>query len=193
MIKWLIKYSRGYVKTEKQARQILLAFSIIILIVDLLLIAKAFNIERYFAKDITIKTNIPEKNKIHHRHPHVTPPTDSKIVEITSDGFIPAVVTIKQGKKVTWINRDTNEHWPAANEHPTHINYPANYSKTGSYFGSQACLGPLKAKPGAFDPCGPITFEGMWTFTFNQKGTWKYHDHLNPMFTGTVVVESTER
>jgi len=28
-----------------------------------------------------------------------------------------------------------------------------------------------------------------WSFKFDEGGTWKYHDHLNPGATGMIVVE----
>ena len=64
------------------------------------------------------------------------------------------------------MNDNPNESfWPASNIHPTHMIYPE------------------------FDAKRPVASGKDWSFTFTKKGTWRYHDHLNPEATGTVVVE----
>ncbi len=99
-------------------------------------------------------------------------PTFDAVI-ITSSGFSPSELTIVAGRTVTWINKDTVEHWPASAIHPTHALYP----ETGGCIGSK------------FDACQGLKQDEQWSFTFNQKGTWKYHDHLNLASTGTIVVE----
>ena len=95
------------------------------------------------------------------------------IVEITSSGFSPSTLTINSGDTVTFTNKDTAEHWPASAVHPTHVAYPE----------SGGCIGSK------FDACKNLAAGESWSFTFNQVGTWKYHDHLNPGTTGTIVVQ----
>ncbi|MEK7146836.1 MAG: hypothetical protein AAB772_01115 [Patescibacteria group bacterium] len=85
------------------------------------------------------------------------------IVEIIDNEFKPSVVKIKKGDFVTWINKMAIASWPASAAHPTHIVYP----ETGGCIGS------------AFDVCRGLKTGESWTFTFNQVGTWKYHDHIN--------------
>lgn len=36
---------------------------------------------------------------------------DTRTIEITSNGFFPGIVTISVGDNVTFINKDTEEHW----------------------------------------------------------------------------------
>ncbi len=93
-------------------------------------------------------------------------------VEITSQGFSPNTLTINVGDTVTWINKDDSKHWPASAMHPTHTVYP----ETGGCIGSK------------FDACKGLEKDEAFEFTFNEKGTWKYHDHLNPGLTGSITV-----
>lgn len=94
-------------------------------------------------------------------------------VEITSAGFNPASVEINKGDTVTWLNKDASPSWPASALHPTHALYP----ETGGCVGSK------------FDACKDLAFGEKFSFAFDHAGTWKYHDHLNPGRTGTVVVK----
>lgn len=94
-------------------------------------------------------------------------------IEITSSGFSPSFVIIKSGDTVIFTNKDSAEHWPASAAHPTHLVYPD----------AGGCLGSK------FDACHGLTQGESWTFAFIHKGTWKYHDHLNPKNFGSITVE----
>ncbi len=96
-------------------------------------------------------------------------------VEITSSGFNPAELKVKVGDTVTWINKNTDTHWPASAMHPTHKVYP----EAGGCIGSK------------FDACKGLAPGDSWSFTFNQVGSWGYHDHLNPgpPFFGKIIVK----
>jgi|SRR3989344_4085445 len=97
----------------------------------------------------------------------------SNTIEITSSGFNPKELTIKQGDTVTWINKDTIGHWPASAVHPTHTVYPE----------SGGCIGSK------FDACKGLVQGESWIFTFNEKGSWNYHDHLVTGLFGKIIVE----
>lgn len=101
-------------------------------------------------------------------------------VEITSSGFSPKTLEIKQGDTVVFLNKDTNPHWPASAMHPTHTVYPGSgISKCGT--SEQSMI---------FDACEEINQGESFTFTFNEIGSWNYHDHLNPgAFFGTIKVK----
>ena len=103
-----------------------------------------------------------------------------KTIEMTSSGFSPSTVNVKAGDKVTFMNKDTNQHWPASAVHPTHKAYP------GSDLAK--CQDEVE-KTKIFDACKGLAQGESWSFTFAEKGTWKYHDHLNSGSTGTIVVE----
>lgn len=83
-------------------------------------------------------------------------------VTMTKGAFDPDPVTVQQGQTVCWINRDSVDHWPASNIHPTHEIYPE------------------------FDPKRGIKPGETWCFAFGRAGIWKYHDHLFPEIVGTV-------
>jgi plastocyanin len=101
------------------------------------------------------------------------PPLEGNIIEITSSGFNPNSLAIEVGETVTFVNRDSRTHWPASNNHPTHTIYP----EPGGCISS------------AFDACKGLAQGETFSFTFNIKGTWGFHDHLNPSLTGTITVE----
>ncbi len=86
------------------------------------------------------------------------------IVEITSSGFNPFTVTINSGDKVTFLNKDSSQHWIASNVHPIHVDYPG------------------------FDALRGLNQNENYSFTFTKIGTWGYHDHLNPSLTGRIIV-----
>jgi plastocyanin len=96
----------------------------------------------------------------------------TNVVEIAASGFSPSSITINAGDTVTFVNRDSAKHWPASAVHPTHSAYP----EPGGCIGSK------------FDACRGLSQGESFAFTFTHVGTWKYHDHLNPTTTGTVVV-----
>ena len=123
-------------------------------------------------------------------NPDETGGIQENTIEITSSGFSPNEITINSGEDVTWVNRDTEEHWPASAMHPTHTKYPgADYEAEGSYAGSQACVAEGQPKSGAFDPCKPLAPGETWTFTFDQIGSWAYHDHLVNGIYGKIIVQ----
>lgn len=111
-------------------------------------------------------------------------------VTYSSGSFQPQQVAITQGSTVRFENQGSSAVWPASDVHPDHQQYPGgDYSQSGSYFGSQACTGENQPKDGAFDPCHRIQPGEAWSFTFNEAGTWTYHNHLAPSQTGTIVVQ----
>lgn len=103
------------------------------------------------------------------------PPTSTagNTVEIISSGFSPNTLTINVGDTVTFVNKDSTTHWPASNIHPTHTLYPE----------SGGCIGSK------FDACNSLAQGETFSFTFNEKGSWNYHDHLQPGLTGTIIVK----
>jgi len=86
------------------------------------------------------------------------------IVYIDEDGFSTAGLIVEVGDRVKFENKTDTSVWPASDIHPTHELYPE------------------------FDARGPIAPGGIWEFTFDQIGTWRYHDHLNPNVKGTIQV-----
>jgi len=61
--------------------------------------------------------------------------------------------------------------------HPTHTVYPgSDVKKCGS-------------DESIFDACKGLEQGESFSFTFNEIGSWGYHDHLRASTTGKIVVE----
>ncbi len=101
------------------------------------------------------------------------------VVTYTDSGFSPLTTTIKVGGEVLFINKSSNDFWPASDVHPTHQVYPNS--------DIQKCF--TGQTQGIFDACRPLSPGTSWSFVFEHPGTWRYHDHLNPGFTGTIIVQ----
>ena len=86
-------------------------------------------------------------------------------VVLTKDGYKPNEITIKKGEAIIFSITGGNLFWPASNIHPSHYIYSE------------------------FDPKIPVKPEQTWAFIFDRVGAWKYHDHLNPIYTGVIKVE----
>lgn len=101
---------------------------------------------------------------------------DEAVIQVvyTDEGFDPDTITVNSGETVRWINNSSRNMRVASAVHPTHTLYPA---KSGD-----DCLGS------SFDACVGVAQGGSWEFTFDEIGSWKYHDHLNASKTGTVEV-----
>ncbi|MEK6897300.1 MAG: hypothetical protein AABW93_02100 [Nanoarchaeota archaeon] len=106
--------------------------------------------------------------------------TSEEVIEITSSGLIPATIEISKGDTVTWVNKDVEKHWPASAIHPTHRVYPgSDIEKCGT--GEEKSI---------FDSCRGLATGESWSFTFNEVGSWSYHDHLvNGLFGKVIVLE----
>lgn len=93
-----------------------------------------------------------------------TVPEGATIVTLTQDGFVPSEITVAKGTTVAFVTENGKIFWPASNLHPSHALYPE------------------------FDPLQPIQPDEAWSFTFDKPGSWRYHDHLAPYYTGTITV-----
>lgn len=100
-------------------------------------------------------------------------------VVYNSEGYSPKELKIKKGEIVTFKNESSGGMWPASAFHPTHTAYPGS--------GILKCDTPEEGT--IFDACRAVEPGKEWQFQFNEIGSWKYHDHLVPTRTGTVIVE----
>ena len=98
--------------------------------------------------------------------PSVFAHSEVKVVEMTQNGFEAQQITVDQNSSVIFINKDTQDRWPASNVHPTHEIYPE------------------------FDPKRPIKIGESWVFKPTKVGEWKYHDHMLPHYRGVITVTS---
>ena len=100
------------------------------------------------------------------------------VIEMSNSGFSPTDITIKKGDTVTFVSVDSGMHWPASDVHPTHTVYPGSgITKCGT-----------SEQEGIFDACHGLEEGETWNFTFEDVGSWNFHDHLHPRFTGTITV-----
>jgi plastocyanin len=95
----------------------------------------------------------------------VEDPANKSVTEIqlTDEEFFPNSVTITKETTVIWTNNSSKTATVNSSEHPTHLDYPL-------------------LNLGKFEPGESLTL------VFNEVGTYKYHNHLNPSQTGTVEV-----
>ncbi len=89
-------------------------------------------------------------------------------ITYTDQGYTPATVTIQKGQTVSFVNNSSVPMWTASNPHPAHTILPTFDQFKGS-------------EPGS-----------VYQYTFDQVGTWRYHDHINPSFGGVVIVTEAE-
>lgn len=104
--------------------------------------------------------------------PAPQPPAQS-VVGYTDSGFSPSTLTVPKGTTVTFVNKSSKNVWPASAIHPVHKAYPT----TGGCIGS------------TFDACRMLAPGEEWPFIFDIAGSWKYHNHISPGQTGTIVVQ----
>src|SRR5262245_25046712 len=88
-----------------------------------------------------------------------------RVIAMDDSGFTPPSLEVHEGDIVVFENRGAASRWPASHIHPTHLIYPE------------------------FDPRRPIGPGERWSFRFSRPGTWKFHDHLTPDMTGTILVQ----
>lgn len=101
----------------------------------------------------------------------------AQVVEMTNSGFVPAELEIAIGDTVEFRNTGTRDIWPATVVHPTHQRYPgADLSKCFSEGSS------------TFDACAPVSVGESYFFTFDEEGTWQYHNHLRSNVLGSIIV-----
>lgn len=100
-------------------------------------------------------------------------------IEYTSSGFEPSEITISSGDSITFLNTISTNVWPASNVHPSHTVYPnSGINKCGTSEESEI-----------FDSCKGLSEGESYTFTFNEIGTWSYHNHLRASKTGKIIVQ----
>ena len=87
------------------------------------------------------------------------------VVLYTNEGFSPEIAEINQGDTIEFTNRSDYPMWVATNSHPAH-----DILST-------------------FDQFTTSGFDESWQYTFDQKGEWKYHDHVNANTEGLVIVK----
>jgi len=96
--------------------------------------------------------------------PKQNAPVETKTISFTGSSFSPQSISVKPGDTVTFVNNASVGMWIASAPHPTHTDYPE--------FDAKKIYGPGES----------------YTFTFTKVGTWKFHNHMNPTYFGSVTV-----
>ncbi len=90
---------------------------------------------------------------------------DTHVMVFDGDKYSPENLEIKVGDTIEFQNKSDKPFWPASNIHPTHGIYPE------------------------FDPQDAVLAGDNWSFKFDNKGVWRYHDHLYPYMVGVINVK----
>lgn len=93
-----------------------------------------------------------------------TPGSEQAQVAIADNNFSPAVLQVKVGTTVTWTNQEDVERWVASDP------YPENTDTPGLNAGQKMGKGD------------------SYSYTFEEAGTYTYHDDLSPTTSGTIIV-----
>ena len=100
---------------------------------------------------------------------------DGVTVNYTDAGFEPKSVTIQRGQTVQFVNLSSRGMWVGSDSHPTHTNYPTKSEGD--------CLGS------SFDTCSSLPVGESWSFTFDETGSWGYHNHTQAGHRGAIIVQ----
>lgn len=93
-----------------------------------------------------------------------TPATVAATITYSSAGFSPALTTVKAGDTVKITNTDSEAMYLASDPHPTHTDDPDL---------NVGAINPGESK----------------TFTVTQKGSYGFHNHLNPTEKGKIDIQ----
>ncbi len=153
------------------------SYIIIGIIIIIIIVGAAFFYGKLGGRSAVAPTqplsNITQETKEKSDGVTAAPSVQDSVVTYTDSGYSPQILQVKAGVTVTFKNESSESLWTASAIHPTHKAYPT----TGG------CLGST------FDECKGDDPGTSWQFKFDIPGTWKYHNHLNPSRTGTIVVE----
>ena len=153
--------------------------NIILILIALIIIAIAIFFSLNSKISFTSSENSNSQQNQNSQSQNSAQTSEENIIEMSSSGFSPSTLTIQQGKKVVFKTIDNSNHWPASAMHPTHRVYPgSDIEKCGT-----------SEESTIFDACKGISQGQTFEFTFNEVGTWNYHDHLQPSKFGKIIVQ----
>ncbi len=113
---------------------------------------------------------------------HESKHENTVIVHVNEERFEPDTINIKIGTEVVFENVGTEEHWPAADDHPSHTLYDGTSLK-------EHCMSENHS---SFDACQGIKSGEIWSFVFTKQGAYQYHDHVWPHLGGQIIVSDPE-
>ncbi|MDD5040250.1 MAG: cupredoxin domain-containing protein [Patescibacteria group bacterium] len=136
--------------------------NVLIVVIVILVAAVAGLLGWYFTKEESI-SNTNHSNTTVNLNLQVSRPPENT-VWIKDGSFTPSEITVSAGDTVTWVNKDDYARGVASDPDPTHSILPALVSDK-------------------------IEKDQTYTFTFTEEGEWGYHNFLDPVKHGKVIVE----
>ncbi len=100
---------------------------------------------------------------------------ETHTVTYASSGFSPRQLTVQRCDTVVWESQGPDM-WVGSDDHPVHAGYDGTSLRQHCSSGSSD----------TFDQCSR---GDTYRFMFTKTGEWGYHNHVNSVHTGTVVVE----
>lgn len=97
--------------------------------------------------------------------PSVAPSVNENIIIYTNSGYSPSEFLVQTGTTVVFVNQSGLPMWTATDPHPIHTDYAE------------------------FDQRRGVDRGETYEFTFEEPGTYDYHNHLSPQHAGTIIVE----
>jgi plastocyanin len=105
-------------------------------------------------------------------------PTTHEVV-YSNNGYSPTELIVKAGDTVVFKNQSSAGMWTASALHPSHT----------VYSGTSLQAHCPDASNVTFDECKSAQPGESWSFTFNKKGSWGYHNHVQAGHFGKIIVE----
>jgi len=137
---------------------------VIITIVIIVIVIGGGLLAWFFLQEEETTTTVNNVNKVTTTNgTTIDLPTGNNVWVMNSD-FNPAVLTIQAGETVIWTNKDEAKRKVAAEPHPTSTSLPELVSDE-------------------------LEKGDSFSFTFEEAGEWYYHDYLNPIKKGKIIVE----
>ncbi len=157
--------------------------TIIITIIVILLIGGYF-LFRGNNQSASLQENLPAQTEENQQinpsfEPNPVQTAGNYEVTYTDAGYSPKELKIKLGDTVTWKNQSSHGMWTASAMHPTHV----------IYSGTSLDEHCPDIENTSLDQCTSGLPGESWSFTFNEVGTWRYHNHVLASDFGSVVVE----
>ena len=127
---------------------------------------------------------IPYRQSVRSRS-KLPPPAETSTVQVrimyTNEGFEPSEITVKASTTVEWINTSDTLMWVASDPHPSHTGLPG--------FDEHGTDADAPQSQGLVPYVYAHSAGGVYRYTFLERGTWHYHNHLDPSDRGLVIVE----
>lgn len=128
------------------------------------------------------QSNLPlenEESQTQTASEQTQPAQETREVIYANSGYVPLELKIKAGDTVVFKNESSRGVWTASAIHPTHTVYDGTSLQNHC----------PNLENDYFDQCKSSQSGESWSFTFTKTGTWTYHNHIDPIYFGKIIVE----